>query len=212
MLFLMGPRQVGKTTTARAAAETVGPAVYLTWDDFDHQLTNYASLSRRMAASVDSVRRWLATLESLYYCFSIRPWHRNVARSLRKEPKFYLWDASQAVDVGAKAENVVACALLKAVHLWTDRGEGEFALHFLRDKQQHEVDFLVVRDGAPWFLVEVKQSGGAPLSPDLARFQAQTGAAHAFQVTLDLPYVERDCFAEAGPILVPARTLLSQLP
>ena len=175
------------------------------------QLTSYASLARALSASVDSVRRWVGVLESLYFCYAVRPWYVNVARSLRKEPKYYLWDWSQAPDDGARAENLVASALLKAVHLWSDRGEGDFGLFFLRDKQQREVDFVVVRDGRPWFLVEVKCSGSASLSPALHLFQRQTGASHAFQVALDLPFVERDCFDHHEPIIVPAQTFLSQL-
>ncbi|MFC1706508.1 ATP-binding protein [Planctomycetota bacterium] len=66
-------------------------------------------------------------MESLYYCFSVRPWHRNVARALRKEPKYYLWDWSLIDEASARAENLVAAALLKAVHLWTDHGFGDFA-------------------------------------------------------------------------------------
>lgn len=175
------------------------------------QLVSYSSLSRDIGASVDSIRRWIRTLESLYYCFSVRPWHVNVTRSLRKEPKYFLWDWSQVKDPGARAENMVASALLKAVHVWSDRGQGSFALHFIRDKEKREVDFVVVRDGAPWFLVEVKQSGRASLSPHLHRFKEQTGARHAFQVAMDAPYVDRDCFAETEPVIVPARTFLSQL-
>lgn len=175
------------------------------------QLTSYASLARALSASVDSVRRWVGVLESLYFCYAVRPWYVNVARSLRKEPKYYLWDWSQAPDDGARAENLVASALLKAVHLWSDRGEGDFGLFFLRDKQQREVDFVVVRDGRPWFLVEVKSSGSTSLSPALHLFQRQTEASHAFQVALDLPFVERDCFDHHQPIIVPAQTFLSQL-
>jgi len=175
------------------------------------QLVSFSSLSRDVGASVDSIRRWIRTLESLYYCFSVRPWHVNVTRSLRKEPKYFLWDWSQVRDPGARAENMVAGALLKAVHLWSDRGQGSFGLHFVRDKEKREVDFVVVRDGDPWFLVEVKKSGEASLSPHLHRFQKQTGAGHAFQVAMDAPYVDRDCFAENRPVVVPARTFLSQL-
>jgi hypothetical protein len=72
-------------------------------------------------------------------------------------------------------------------------------------------DFLVSRDGEAWFLVEAKTSAGGGLSPALSRFQAQTGAAHAFQAVLDLPWVERDLFSIHEPVVVPARTLLSQL-
>ena len=175
------------------------------------QLVSYSSLSRDIGASVDSIRRWTRTLESLYYCFSVRPWYKNVTRSLRKEPKYFLWDWSQVKDPGARAENMVASALLKAVHTWSDRGQGDFALHFIRDKERREVDFVVVRDGNPWFLIEVKSSASASISGHLHRFQKQTGARHAFQVAMDEPYVDRDCFAEVRPVIVPARTLLSQL-
>lgn len=175
------------------------------------QLVSYSSLAREVRVSVDSVRRWIGTLESLYFCFKVRPWHRNVSRALRKEPKYFLWDWSQVDEPAARAENLVASALLKAVHFWTDHGWGDFGLFFVRDKEKREVDFLVVRDGEPWFLAEVKLSGASTLSPHLRHFQVQTGARHAFQVTFDSPFVRRDCFEEERPVRVPARTLLSQL-
>jgi len=175
------------------------------------QLISYSSLARSVQASVDSVRRWLKSLEVLYYCFAIRPWHKNINRALRKEPKYFLWDWSLAEDPGSRAENLVACALLKAVHFWTDYGFGNFGLHFIRDKQKHEVDFLVSRDDSPWLLVEVKLSASARLSPNLAYFQAQSGARHALQVAFDAEPVERDCFEAARPLIVPARTFLAQL-
>ena len=175
------------------------------------QLTSYSKLAREIRVSVDTVRRWTATLESLYYCFSVRPWYRNITRGLRKEPKFYLWDWSLVDDPGARAENLVASALLKAVHWWTQGGYGDFDLHFIRDKQKREVDFLVTRDRQPWFMAEVKTSGKSRLSEALALFQSQTGARHAFQLAFDLEYVERDCFELHNPIIVPARSFLAQL-
>ncbi len=68
----------------------------------------------------------------------------------------------------------------------------------------------MVRDGKPWFLVEVKKSE-QKLSPALAHFQAETGAENAFQVVLDLPYEAANCFAHRQPLVVPAKTFLSQL-
>lgn len=175
------------------------------------QLVSYSSLARSIQASVDSVRRWLKALEVLYYCFPVRPWYKNISRALRKEPKYFLWDWSQVEEPGARAENLVACALLKAVHFWTDYGFGTFGLHFVRDKQKHEVDFLVSRDDSPWLLVEVKLAASAQLSPNLAYFQAQSGARHALQVAFDAEPIERDCFKTTRPVIVPARTFLAQL-
>lgn len=174
------------------------------------QLTSYAALARKIRVSEDSIRRWTGILESLYYCFAVRPWHWNIARSLRKEPKYYLWDWAMVNDTGARNENMVACHLLKAVHHWTDIGLGDFGLFFLRTKDKKEVDFLVSRDGRPWFLVEVKTSPASP-GNNLASFQKATGAQNAFQVIFNEPYTDADCFAVPYPIQVPARTFLSQL-
>ena len=172
---------------------------------------NYSRLASEVHATVDTVRRWLVILESLHAGFRLRPWHTNVARSLRKEPKWYARDWSAVEDPGARAETMIACHLLKAVETWEDAGLGRFELRYLRDKEKREVDFVVVRDRKPWFLVEAKL-GEQSLSPALARFQDQTGAKHAFQVVVDAPYVDADSFTRTAPCVVPARTLLSQLP
>ena len=175
------------------------------------QLTSYTSLAKKVRVSVDTVRRWLSILESLYYCYSIRPWTKNVTRSLLKEPKYYLWDWSQCSDIGARNENFIASHLLKAVHYWTDLGLGEYALHFLRDKEKREVDFLVSRNGQPWFMVEVKSSMNQKLSPNLEIFSKQLNLEHVFQVSIEGNYVDKTVFDIKSPIIVPAKTFLSQL-
>jgi hypothetical protein len=113
-------------------------------------------------------------------------------------------------NLGARTENFIASHLLKATQFWTDSGFGTFQLYYLRDTQKREVDFLVTKDDTPWFLVEAKTSGQG-ISPALHYFQGQTKAPYAFQVALEMPFVNKDCFIEGGPIRVPARTLLSQL-
>ena len=129
------------------------------------QLINYSRLAVEANISVDTVRRWLATLESFYYAFTIQPWHKNIARSLRKQPKMYLWDWSLLTDTGAKVENFVASHLLKAVHWWTDNGLGDYCLYFLRDKEKREVDFLITKSEKPWLLVEVKSGQTKKINP-----------------------------------------------
>lgn len=175
------------------------------------QLINYSELASAVNVSVDTIKRWISILESFFVCFTVRPWFRNVSKSLLKQPKIYLHDWSTLADEGAKHENFVACHLLKAVQWWTDIGLGKYELFYLRDKQKREVDFVVVRDSKPWFMVEVKTSGKRDLNPNLAFFQAQIGAECAFQAAFDLDYVARDCFTEKTPTIVPVSTLLSQL-
>ena len=170
-----------------------------------------SSLAAEVRVSENTVREWIAVFKALYYGFTVSPYAKNIENSLRKTPKWYLRDwASPGMDDGGRAETFVACHLLKAVEGWTDLGLGDFELFYLRDKKKREVDFLVVRDGEPWFLVEVKKSDES-ISPNLSFYQKATGARHAFQVVCDAPYVDVDCFSRTDPVIVPARTFLSQL-
>lgn len=175
------------------------------------QLLNYTSLSKKIRVSDSTVRRWIKVLEAFYYCFTLSPWSKNVARSLLKEPKVYLWDWSMIEDRGARIENFVASHLLKAVHFWTDLGFGKFNLHFIRDKQKKEVDFLITKNKQPWILIEVKNSAKEPLSNNLHYFQQQIKAEHVLQVAFDMPYIDCDFRSLLEPKVVPLKTFLSQL-
>jgi len=171
----------------------------------------YATLARDLQLSVDTVKRWVDLLGRMHFGFIVRPWFSNVAKSLRKEPKWFLRDWSGVADDGARAETLVACHLLKAVDTWTDLGIADFELRYLRDKAKREVDFLVVRDRKPWLLVEVKLSN-TRLSAALRHFQDQIGAPHAVQVVMELAHEAVDPFSAGRPVVVPARSFLSQLP
>jgi predicted AAA+ superfamily ATPase len=175
------------------------------------QLTNYSNLATKIRVSEPTIRRWIQLMESFYYCFTIKPWSTNIARSLIKEPKLYLWDWSLVQDEGAKIENFVAGHLLKAVHFWNDIGFGKFDLYYLRDKSQREVDFIMTKDRQPWILIEVKSSEKESLSKNLIYFKEQTKAPYAFQLAFNAPYVEVDCSTIEETKIVSMQTFLSQL-
>ena len=118
----------------------------------------YGTLAGETRVSVDTVRRWIASLCDFHLGFLVRPWYRNVSRSLRKEPKWYLRDWADLEDVGARSETFVACHLLKAVDGWNDLGLGRFELGYLRDKEKREVDFLVRHPAAG---TRLTRAGGA---------------------------------------------------
>lgn len=179
-------------------------------ENVSHPL-EYASLAKKVQVSEPTIKKWLSILNSVYYCFTIRPWKKNITRSLIKKPKIYLWDWSIIEDKGARIENFVACHLLKAVQFWTDIGFGEYQLYFIRDKDKKEVDFLITKDQKPWVMVEVKSSPNNHISKNLHHFHKILNTPHTFQAVYDMPYVERDCFAQGKPTIVPLRTLLSQL-
>jgi len=83
--------------------------------------TSYSSLAEDLQVSSHSVKHWLQILENLYVIFPVRPYHKNIARSILKEPKYYFYDTG-AIEggIGSKLENVVALALLKELHFLED--------------------------------------------------------------------------------------------
>jgi predicted AAA+ superfamily ATPase len=148
--------------------------------------TSYSSLAEELQVSVHTVKHWLQILENLCVVFPVRPYHRNIARSLLKEAKYYLYDTGGVEgDTGARLENIVALALLRELHLLEDTQGSKGELRYLRDKDKNEVDFLAVIDGKPTLLVEVK-TGDDSFSKSLYRFQGYLPGARAVQVVYDL--------------------------
>lgn len=169
---------------------------------------SYASLGRDLERDASTVKRWLTLLEHLFVVFRVSPFHRNVARGLLKQPKYYFYDVGQVEgNDGAKLENAVALALLKDLHRLEDTKGLRGALGYVRTKEKREVDFLVELERVPRWLVEVKWSDGEP-SPALSYFARQFSGVRAVQLVgqLDRP---RD-FPD-GPVVRSAADWLATL-
>lgn len=170
---------------------------------------NYSDLAKKIHTSVDTIRRWMEILKSRFYCYTLQPWSTNIPRSLLKEPIVYLWDWSLTSDIKARKRNFIASHLLKTIHFWIDRGMGNYELAYLKDKEKRKVDFLIIKDSKPWWLVQVKE--GEYPSKDLIYFQEQLKAEFVFQVSFEKEYENKNCFESPKPLIVSAKTFLSQL-
>jgi len=123
---------------------------------------SYSSLARDLETSDKTIKRWLTILENMYVIFRITPYHRNVARSLLKKPKFYFYDTGQVIgDMGIRLENAVACALLKEIQFREDCYGTEMGLYYLQTKNGQEIDFFITRDDEPNIMLEVKWADNA---------------------------------------------------
>ena len=128
------------------------------------------SLARDLHKSPNTIQSWLKLLEDLYVIFRVTPYHKNIARSILKEPKFYFYDNGMVMgDDGIKLENLVACALLKEIHRCQDVEGENCRLHYVRNKDGQEIDFLVTRANKPERLIEVKWADSS-LSPHFKKF------------------------------------------
>jgi len=139
------------------------------------------SLREDLEVAHKTVSSWVDILELFYYLFRIQPYHERMVRSLRKEPKVYLWDWSRVEDPAARLENIIASHLLKFTHLLHDAEGYRAELFYLRDTQAREVDFLVIVNRKPWFAVEVKLSETEP-SKHLAYFGDRLEIPFLYQV------------------------------
>ena len=171
-------------------------------------LLSVNNLRQDLAAAHDTVRAWIETLASVYLCFRITPWSKKIARAIRAEPKLYLFDLLQVPEGGPRMENLVALHLLKACNYWTDSAQGEFSLHFIRNRDGQEVDFVVIRDNQPWMLVEVKSNDTNPTGA-LVKYTAALGTDLNFQLVAKNGY--RRAYPDSRITVISAETFLAGL-
>lgn len=171
---------------------------------------NYSAIAKKIQKPESTVRSWANILQNTYYFFTIPPWSNNISRSILKRPKLYLYDWSMVADYGSKVENFIALHLLKSISYWNNIGLGLFNLYYLRDKEQREVDFLIVKNNQPWIIIEVK-AHDTKISNNLIYFQEQLQVDHCLQLIFDAEFINTDVFKLDGIKVIPARTLLSQL-
>ena len=142
------------------------------------------SLREDLQVSHQTIARWMDILESFYFCYRIYPFTASSIKSLRKEPKLFLWDYSEVKDKSAKFENLIASHLLKFVHYIHDCFGSDAQLMYLRDMQKREVDFVLVVDKMPVIAVEVKMKT-QKISTPLKYFARKLAIPFVFQVVFE---------------------------
>ena len=131
------------------------------------QLLNVSSLASDAGVTRVTADAWLSVLQTSHLLVLVRPWFSNEAKRLIKTPKLYFVDPGLAGWLmgirqqghlaahplrGALFENWVMTELWKAqAHAGHRAG-----LHFLRDKQGHEVDAWVETGPGSYQAVEIK--------------------------------------------------------
>ncbi len=147
---------------------------------------SYSSLAEDLHVSPHTVKHWIDILENMYLVFRVTPFTKNIARAVRKEPKIYFYDSGMVRgDAGAVFENLVALSIRKNLHFLQDTRGEENALHFIRDKEKREIDFVVTVNRAMTTLIEVKVGDDQP-SPSLRYYKSKLGVIDAVQIVKNL--------------------------
>lgn len=114
------------------------------------------SLTTDIEVSYPAVKNYLYTLELCYLIFKIPPYSKKISRSIKKEQKIYFFDWTRNKSESIRFENYIAFELFNLVTFWSDHGLGNYNLHFVRNRNGQETDFLITLDNNPWLLIEAK--------------------------------------------------------
>ena len=132
------------------------------------QLLNVAELARDAGVAPNTAKSWLSILEASGVVYLLEPYHSSVTKRLVKAPKLYYldtglcawlteWTTPEALEAGAASgailESWILAELLKS---WWHCGR-RAPFYFYRDKDQKEIDLLIVQDDSVYPL-EFKKS------------------------------------------------------
>jgi predicted AAA+ superfamily ATPase len=149
-----------------------------------------ASLARDLQIAPTTVAKYIEILEALFIIFLVRPYHKNVARAILKEPKAYFFDNGYILgDDGVKWENACAAMLIKHVQFEQDVMGKESTLNYLRTKEGAEIDFVLCDSGNPTHLIECKHRD-TTITPALRKFAGLFPEAKSIQLVRELRHEE----------------------
>ncbi len=116
-----------------------------------------SNIARDLEIAPKTAKSWLNILEKTYAVFIVPPYGKGIAKAITKTPKVYLYDNGEVYgDEGAKFENLVATHLYKRIQFLEDLYGDKYELNYLRDKNGHEVDFVILKNNKPVCLIEAK--------------------------------------------------------
>lgn len=169
---------------------------------------SYQSLSEDLSVSASTIKSWIESLRTNYFIYQVPPYHKNLAKALKKESKFYMWDWSVVESEGARFENMISSHLLKYCHYLEDQYGFNAKLYYIRDTSKREVDFMVTWQGQPWFLVECKLKA-KERPKHLIYYKDKLKIKQAYLVTraTDQDYID----AKSGIRIIPAGKFLTAL-
>lgn len=122
------------------------------------QLLNIADMARDVGVAPNTAKHWLSILQASGLVWLLEPYHTNLSKRLVKTPKLYFldtglaaylteWSSPATLEAGAMSgaifETWVVGEMLKS---WWHHGK-QAPFYYYRDKDQKEIDVLIVRDG-----------------------------------------------------------------
>lgn len=165
-------------------------------------MITFSNLARDLQVSPNTVKEWISLIAEMYIAFPIYPFSKNLPRAIQKPAKLYFYDNADCLGgEGIRLENLVATHLLKRLHFLEDYEGYECSLHYIRDKDGREVDFVTVVDGKVTDLIEVKLSDDT-ISTSLKYYKSLLNPVRTTQLVSNLKYpYDKEGIQVTTPIL-----------
>lgn len=145
------------------------------------QMLNMAELARDADVAPNTAKNWISILQASGIVYLLEPYHTNITKRLVKTPKLYFldtglcgylteWSSPETLEAGAMSgailETWIMTELLKSY--WHNGLRAPF--YYYRDKDQKEIDLVIVRDKIIHPL-EIKKTA-SPSKNDVRHFGA----------------------------------------
>ncbi len=168
------------------------------------------NLREDLEVHFSTAKHWLKLLERVFYVFPIYPYSRKSSRMMKKEQKWYLWDWTEISDPAIRFENLIAVHISKYVNYINDLGLDNLSLHYIRDKEKREVDFLICKKRNPVILIECKLKAGK-IANSLLYYTKYLGVKRSIQLTAEFINPQKFKFHGFKVDLLPAASFLKIL-
>jgi len=154
-------------------------------------LLEITSMSREVRITRPTVSTYLDILETTHVIRRLRPYHRGGRREILAQPKCYVFDTGFVAyyngwatlrpdECGTLYENLVLDELSARLPLQT--------LHYWRDKQQREIDFVIPQPDGICHTIECKWNPAKYTTRNLKAFRANYPLGRNFVVSPNLSF------------------------
>lgn len=144
------------------------------------QILNMTELARDADIAPNTAKNWLSILHASGLVYLLEPYHTNVTKRLGKTPKLYFldtglcaylteWSSPETLEAGAMSGAILETWILAEIlkGYWHNGRHAPF--YYYRDKDQKEIDLLIIQDGTIYPL-EFKKTA-SPAKDDVRHFQ-----------------------------------------
>lgn len=122
------------------------------------QLLNITEMAKDSEISPNTAKSWMSVLEASGLVYLLEPYHNNITKRLIKAPKLYFldtglasyltqWSSPETLEAGAMSGHILETYFFTEIlKSYWHNGKRE-RLYYYRDKDQKEIDLLIMQDG-----------------------------------------------------------------